>query len=106
MRAGALAAGAEAGQIAALSDYARRVGLSFQITDDLLDVEGDPAATGKGTGRDSTHRKATFPAIFGVEASRQRADELVAEARAAIAAFGPEAEPLRNLARFVGRRKR
>ncbi len=106
VRAGALAAGADAGQIAALSDYARRIGLGFQIIDDLLDIEGDPAATGKGTGRDSTRRKATFPAVFGIEASRQRAEELIAEALAAIAAFGAEAEPLRNLARFVGRRKR
>ena len=80
VRAGALAAGAEPRQLAALSEYARRIGLGFQIVDDLLDVEGDPAATGKGTGRDSTHRKATFPAIFGVEASRQRAAELVDEA--------------------------
>ncbi len=106
VRAGALAAGAEAGQIACLAEYARRVGLGFQITDDLLDIEGDPAFTGKGTGRDSTHRKATFPAIFGVEASRKRADELIAEALAAIAALGAAADPLRNLARFVGRRKR
>jgi geranylgeranyl diphosphate synthase type II len=106
VRAGALAAGAEPGQLAALSEYARRVGLGFQITDDLLDIEGDPAATGKGTGRDSTHRKAPFPAIFGVEASRQRADELIAEALAAIAAFGDEANPLRDLAAFVGCRKR
>jgi len=106
VRAGALAAGADAGRFAALSEYARRVGLGFQIIDDLLDIEGDPAATGKGTGRDSTRRKATFPAIFGVEASRQRAAELIDEALAAIAAFGDEADPLRNLACFVGRRKR
>ena len=106
VRAGALAAGADAGQVAALSEFARRVGLGFQITDDLLDIEGDPSATGKGTGRDSTHRKATFPAIFGVQASRQRADELISEALAAIAAFGAAADPLRNLAHFVGRRKR
>ncbi len=105
-RAGAIAAGADAAALAAVSEYARRVGLCFQIVDDLLDVEGDPAATGKGTGRDTTHRKATFPAIFGIEASRQRAAELVGEALAAVAAFGPEAEPLRALARFVGGRDR
>jgi geranylgeranyl pyrophosphate synthase len=106
VRAGALAAGAGTEQLAALSEYARRVGLGFQIVDDLLDVEGDPAATGKRTGRDTTRRKATFPAIFGIEASRQRAAELIDEALAAIAAFGPEAGPLRALARFVGRRDR
>jgi geranylgeranyl diphosphate synthase type II len=106
VRAGALAAGGDAGQIAALTEYARRVGLGFQIVDDLLDVEGDPAATGKGTGRDSSHRKATFPAVFGVEASRRRAAEVLDEAIAAIAGLGPEAEPLRSLARFVGSRSR
>jgi geranylgeranyl pyrophosphate synthase len=106
VRAGALAAGGDARQIAALSEYARRIGLGFQIIDDLLDVEGDPTATGKGTGRDSSHRKATFPAVFGVEASHRRAAELVDEAIAAIAAFGAEADSLRSLARFVGRRRR
>ncbi|HEY5999531.1 MAG TPA: farnesyl diphosphate synthase [bacterium] len=106
VRGGAIAAGASAARLGALSEYARRTGLCFQIVDDLLDVEGDPAATGKGTGRDSTKRKATFPAIFGIDASRQRAAELVEEALAAIADFGPEADPLRALARFVGRRDR
>ena len=106
VRGGAIAAGATPARLDALSEYARRVGLCFQIVDDLLDVEGDPAATGKGTGRDSTKRKATFPAVFGLEASRQRAAELVEEALAALAACGDEAEALRALARFVGRRDR
>ena len=106
VRGGAIAAGAPPARLEALSEYARRLGLCFQIVDDLLDVEGDPAATGKGTGRDSTRRKATFPAVFGLEASRQRAAELVEEALAALAGFGAEADPLRALARFVGRRDR
>jgi geranylgeranyl diphosphate synthase type II len=106
VRGGAIAAGASPARLEALSEYARRTGLCFQIVDDLLDVEGDPAATGKGTGRDSTRRKATFPAIFGIDASRQRAAELVDEALAALAPFGAEADPLRALARFVGRRDR
>jgi geranylgeranyl diphosphate synthase type II len=106
VRGGAIAAGASPARLEALSEYARRVGLCFQIVDDLLDVEGDPAATGKGTGRDSTRRKATFPAVFGLEASRQRAAELVEEALGALAPFGDEAEALRALARFVGRRDR
>jgi geranylgeranyl diphosphate synthase type II len=106
VRCGAIAAGAAGARLADLSEYARRVGLCFQIVDDLLDVEGDPAATGKGTGRDSTRRKATFPAVFGIEASRRRAAELIDAAIAAIAGFGPEADPLRSLAGFVGRRSR
>jgi geranylgeranyl diphosphate synthase type II len=106
LRCGGLAAGADAAQFAALSECGRRAGLGFQIVDDILDVEGDPAETGKGTGRDSTHRKATYPALFGVEASRRRAAELIDEGLGAVAAFGAEAEPLRALVRFVGRRSR
>jgi len=106
LRCGALAVGADAPQLAALTECGRRAGLGFQIVDDILDVEGDPAKTGKGTGRDSTHRKATYPALFGVEASRRRAEELIDEGIGAVAAFGAEAEPLRALVRFVGRRSR
>ncbi len=106
VRAGALAAGAARAQLDALSEYARRVGLGFQIVDDLLDVEGDPELTGKGTGRDTAHRKATWPSLFGVEAARARAAELIEEGVAALATFGPEADPLRGLARFVGSRRR
>jgi geranylgeranyl diphosphate synthase type II len=106
VRAGALAAGAGREALAALTEFARRVGLGFQIVDDLLDVEGDPALTGKGTGRDTAHRKATWPALFGVGPARARAAELIAEGVAALAPFGAEADPLRTLARFVGRRRR
>jgi geranylgeranyl diphosphate synthase type II len=106
VRGGAIAAGADPGRLAALSEYARRVGFGFQVVDDLLDVEGDPAETGKGTGRDAPRRKATYPALFGVEAARTRARELVEEGIAALSAFGEEAGPLRSLARFVGGRRR
>jgi len=106
VRAGALAAGADRARTAALGEYARRVGLGFQIVDDLLDVEGDPGLTGKGTGRDSARRKATWPSLFGVEAARARAAELIEEGVAALGGFGEEADPLRALARFVGGRRR
>lgn len=104
VRCGALAAGAGEDDLKALTAYGRKIGLAFQITDDILDVEGDPEKTGKASGRDRDLQKATYPALFGLEQSRQRAGELVGEAVAALEAFGPEADALRAMALFVSER--
>ena len=104
VRCGALAAGGGEEDMKNLTRYGRRVGLGFQIVDDILDIEGDPAETGKATGRDHRHQKATYPALFGVESSRQRARELVEEALDALGRYGPEADSLRGLARFIEKR--
>jgi geranylgeranyl diphosphate synthase type II len=101
---GAILGGASQAQIAALGHYGSCLGLAFQIVDDILDVVGDEAKLGKPIGSDAGHAKATWPAVHGLEASRARAAELVAEALAAIESFGPEAEPLRALAHFVTQR--
>lgn len=106
VRCGALAVEADAGRLAPLTEFGRRIGLGFQIVDDILDVQGNPEEMGKGTGRDTKQRKATYPALFGVEASRRRVRELIDEGCEAVERFGPEAEPLRALARFVDRRNR
>jgi geranylgeranyl pyrophosphate synthase len=82
----------------ALDRYGRAIGLSFQIVDDLLDVLGDPAVTGKVPGSDALRGKPTYPAIAGVAAARARAAELAREGIAALEAFGPEAGLLRELA--------
>jgi farnesyl diphosphate synthase len=82
----------------ALDRYGTAVGLSFQIVDDLLDVLGDPALTGKSTGADALHRKPTYPAIAGVAAARERAAELARAGVEALAGFGPEAAQLREFA--------
>jgi geranylgeranyl pyrophosphate synthase len=82
----------------ALDTYGRAIGLSFQIVDDLLDVLGDPAVTGKGAGSDALRGTPTYPAIAGVAAARARASELAQEGIAALAGFGPEAGPLREFA--------
>jgi farnesyl diphosphate synthase len=82
----------------ALDRYGRAIGLSFQIVDDLLDVLGDPAVTGKGAGSDALRGKPTYPAIAGVAAARARAAELAREGIAALDAFGPEAAYLREFA--------
>ena len=88
----------------ALDRYGRTVGLSFQIVDDLLDVLGDPAVTGKVAGADALRGKPTYPAIAGVAAARARAAELAGEGIAALGVFGPEADLLRQFAgELVGR---
>jgi len=88
----------------ALDRYGRSVGLSFQIVDDLLDVLGDPAMTGKVSGSDALRGKPTYPAIAGVAAARLRAAELAEDGIAALDDFGPEALPLREFAGDLVRR--
>jgi geranylgeranyl pyrophosphate synthase len=91
-------------QHAALDHYGRAIGLCFQIVDDLLDVLGDPAVTGKLTGADALRGKPTYPAIAGIAGARARAAELAGEGIAALAAFGPEADRLAEFATdLVGR---
>ncbi len=89
-----------------LRGYARDLGLAFQIADDLLDVEGDPAATGKAVGKDAAAGKATFVSLLGVERARQQAGMLVEQAIAHLASFGSEADPLRAIAHYVVERDR
>jgi len=95
---GALCAGAEAG---AVYPTGLRLGLAFQIADDLLDLTGDTATLGKRAGKDAAAGKATLPAIVGIAEARRRAEALLDEALAALAPLGPRADRLRALARFV-----
>ncbi len=101
LRLGALVARAETEQLAALDVYASKLGLAFQIADDLLDVRGDEAAMGKRLKKDSNHGKLTFPALLGVEESERRARQLIDEACEAVAMFGSNASQLETLARYV-----
>jgi geranylgeranyl diphosphate synthase type II len=105
LRAGAILSGAPEAALAALSDYGRKIGLAFQIADDILNVEGDRVLLGKQTGSDAARGKVTFPALLGIEASRARAEELVAGAVAALALFDDRADPLRRIARYVLKRQ-
>jgi len=100
--AGALTASARQEQVGALSAYAKNLGLAFQIIDDLLDVQGDPAETGKPRLADA--RKTTFVSFSGVEGARELARELCETATGALGIFGPRADPLRALADFVAGR--
>jgi geranylgeranyl diphosphate synthase type II len=103
---GGVVAGASAYQLAALTGYGERVGLAFQITDDLLDVAGSQVAVGKRLAKDFQKGKLTFPAVLGVEESRRRAAQLTDEACAIIESLGPTAAPMVALARFVCSRER
>lgn len=85
----------------ALDRYALAIGLAFQIQDDLLDIEGDPTLLGKATGADQAHQKLTYPAVTGLETARTQVRALHEEALAALAPFGPPAEPLRALASWL-----
>ena len=101
--AGALTAGGTRDEVAALEAFAKNLGLAFQVVDDLLDVEGDPAVTGKPRLADA--RRTTFVSFSGVEGAHQLARELCETARRALAPFGPRARPLGQLADFVANRQ-
>lgn len=96
--AGAILAGADPAPLAA---YARALGLAFQIADDILDVEGDPAKAGKALGKDAAAGKATFVSLLGLDGAKKRARDLVEEAEAALFPYAASAETLREAARFV-----
>ncbi len=97
-QAGAVMAGADTGPLA---DYARALGLAFQIADDILDVEGCAETAGKRLRKDADAGKATFVSLLGMSGAKARAQALVDEAEAALAPFGDRAAVLRAAARFV-----
>ena len=103
---GALLADARKRQMEALKTYARSIGLAFQVTDDILNVEGNPKLMGKAVGTDELREKSTYPALLGIETSRQFAKNLVDEALQALEVFDKEADPLRALATYIIDRKR
>jgi geranylgeranyl diphosphate synthase type II len=98
---GGIYAGATAEDVERLTTFGRKAGLAFQIVDDVLDVTQDSEHLGKTAGKDLTSDKATWPAIFGIEASRQDAARLIKEAFAALEPYGQAAEGLRTVARYL-----
>ncbi|MBX7221101.1 MAG: polyprenyl synthetase family protein [Blastocatellia bacterium] len=98
---GGLMAGASEAEIATLRRYAECIGLAFQIADDILDVTSTAEALGKTPGKDVAAGKATYPALFGLEASRVKAQALVDEAVALVEPLGRQKEILVALARFI-----
>ncbi len=100
VRTGALLGGGTEPQIKALTDYAKYLGLAFQITDDILDVTGTRQEMGKSTGKDHVRGKATYPALLGLTESKERARELIDRALASLSDFD-DARALQAIARMV-----
>ncbi|MCP4194881.1 MAG: polyprenyl synthetase family protein [Planctomycetaceae bacterium] len=104
LRMGAIIANATHEQIEGLTAYGSKLGLAFQIVDDLLDLVGEEEKLGKRTGQDSDRGKLTFPALLGIEASQQRAENLIQEAIADLSPLRLHASCLEALANFVVQR--
>lgn len=105
LRVGAMAAGCNEDQLQALTRYGSNLGLAFQITDDLLDIEGDPALLGKPVGSDQRNNKATYPSLLGMEGARQAAKEAVNDSVASLEPFGESAWLLKEIAIYLLERK-
>jgi geranylgeranyl diphosphate synthase type II len=106
VRCGAELAGVNSTQIQMLERYAQNIGLAFQVTDDILNVEGNPEIMGKAAGTDEQRHKATYPALLGLTESKEFAEQLIKNALAAVEPFDQKAEPLRAIARYIGHRNR
>ncbi len=104
VRIGAMLAGAENRAMTQLSQYGEKIGLAFQIIDDILDIEGDESLLGKATGADNKRKKATYPKVVGVEQARKDAQKLIDEAVALVQQ--KEDTMLTYVARFIGQREK
>lgn len=98
---GALAAGADKTQLAALDRFAAPIGLAFQVTDDVLDEEADSSALGKTSGKDKAANKPTYVSLLGLDGAKKEAEKLLHEALAALEGFTASADTLRDLARYI-----
>ncbi len=103
VRVGAILAGADQPMIERLTEYGEKIGLAFQIIDDILDIEGDQKLLGKKVGSDSKKEKATYPGVVGIEQARQDAALLINEAVAVFDKY--EENRLKHLAKYIAQRK-
>ncbi|NJL58990.1 MAG: polyprenyl synthetase family protein [Desulfobacteraceae bacterium] len=103
---GAMLVGAENKDFEQLRAYAGYIGLAFQVTDDILNVNGDPKILGKAVGTDEARKKSTYPSVMGLENSERFAKELIDKALKTLNDFDKRAEPLRAIARYIIERKR
>ena len=98
---GGIYGGANAEQVGGLRDFGQAIGLAFQIVDDILDVTKSSEQLGKTAGKDIASEKATYPALFGLDESRNKAATLLGSANLALESFGPKANVLKDLGRFL-----
>ena len=101
IESGAISVGADPGKIEKLIAFGDKIGLAFQVVDDILNVEGDPDRMGKSAGSDSLNKKMTFPLIIGMDASKNFAKNLMNEAIELLSHFDEKATPLRAIANYV-----
>ncbi len=98
---GAILAGGNEAQVDSINTYGRQIGLAFQITDDILNIEGERHFMGKGTGSDQAKGKVTYPSVFGLKESKAISRNLVEDAIESINGLDKKADPLRELARYI-----
>lgn len=106
VKIGPILANAGIKRMSALTRYGEHIGLAFQIVDDILDVEGTTEELGKPVGSDTRKKKMTYPSLYGVEVARQKKDDCLSAAVDALRLFGSEADPLREIARYLVVRRR
>jgi geranylgeranyl diphosphate synthase type II len=102
---GGILADSDGNILKALTEYGERIGLAFQIIDDILNIEGKAEELGKASGSDAKMKKMTYPSLYGVEKSKREAENLVSEAIDALALFPSDADPLRATARYLIQRR-
>jgi geranylgeranyl diphosphate synthase type II len=105
VKAGAILGGADERKLSAIARYGEAAGLAFQIADDILDIEGTTEEIGKDAGSDEARGKATYPAVMGLAAAKEEAKNMMDEALRALVIFSTEADPLREIARYIVMRK-
>lgn len=98
---GAILAGASEEAIGSLRQYAQRIGLAFQIVDDILDITSTPETLGKSVGKDITAQKVTYPSLWGLEESRRQANQLIEAAKESLVEFGDLNQPLLAIADYI-----
>ena len=103
---GAILCGADSSTLQNITSYGQNIGLAFQISDDILDIEGDSAIMGKKAGGDEKKGKITYPEAIGMRRSKEIQSELIESAIESLRTFGPEAEPLRQIAGYIIERKK
>lgn len=105
VRSGGMLANCSDNELSSLTKYGENIGLAFQIIDDILDVEGETEILGKHRGSDEKKKKMTYPRLYGIGKSREKAKELINDAVSALEMFDEKAEPLRAIARYMLERK-
>jgi len=103
---GAVLGGADGSQSRAIASYGEKIGLAFQISDDILDIEGDSETMGKRAGADQEKGKMTYPAVLGLDRSKSIQRDLIQEAIDELRQFDGRAEPLRHIAKYIIERRK